>query len=116
MESRSGFPCWMRQRKGRSSQRPDDRPLGGLNVAVDDSVLMHEGQGISEVSDESKGLRNREHATVEALTQIFAVQPFHGQVRFRRCSLSMCDITDDSWMSQRSEDLSFAIEVFEDVL
>jgi hypothetical protein len=88
----------------------DEENIRGLDVAMNDAARMRRTQGLGDEPYEREAVGHREPASSEAIRQILAFEPFHGEPGFVRGKDAMRDVADDVRMVERREHPSLVEE------
>ncbi len=74
------------------------KDVGGLDVPVNDPVLVGHGQGLRDPADHSHRGAQVDGTAAEPILERLAVEPFHDQVVLAVGGLAVRDVAHDGWM------------------
>ena len=88
-----------------------EEEVRGFDVAVHDAARVCGAEGFGDADAEGEGLGDGEGAALEALGEVFAVEPFHGEEELARGGGAVGDVLDDAGVMELGEHVALAGEV-----
>src|SRR5262245_38787044 len=82
----------------------DKKQVARLEVAMDDSECMRCAECFGHAQHKLDAFLHREPAAAKAGLEVFAVQPFHGEVELSGRCAAVRDIADDARMPELGEE------------
>jgi len=87
-----------------------EEQVARLEIAVDDAALVGDGERRSGVAQQGQTVGQAQRAAREALRQVFAGEPLHGEVGLAIAGHAMREVLDDPWMAELAKQLGLARE------
>jgi hypothetical protein len=89
---------------------PSEEEVGGLDIPVDNALLVGRGECLGRAAQQGQGLREAQGLASQTFRQVLALEPLHDQKGLALLGGAMGDVGDDAGVVQLGQQHGLAVE------